>query len=69
GGASQLATMNEINSVLANVTGMDITGETWTGINETTWLDNPRIYMNVPAPGALALLGVASIIGSRRRRG
>ncbi len=35
-GPWQLATMNEIKSVLANVTGMDITGETWTGINETT---------------------------------
>jgi hypothetical protein len=69
GGASQLATMNDLNSVLASVTGMDITGETWTGINETTWLDNPRIYMHVPAPGALALLGMASIIGTRRRRG
>ena len=68
GGASQLASMSDISSVLGNVTGMDITGETWTGISETTWLDNPRIYMQVPAPGGLALLGMAAIAGIRRRR-
>ena len=68
GGGSQLATMNEISSVLGNVTGMDITGETWTGISETTWLDNPRIYMQVPTPSALALMAVASCVGIRRRR-
>ena len=68
GGGSQLATMNEISSVLGNVTGMDITGETWTGISETTWLDSPRIYMQVPAPSALALMAVASCVGIRRRR-
>lgn len=68
GGGAQVATMSDITSVLSNVTGMDITGETWTGISETTWLDNPRIYMNVPAPGALALLAAASMVGTRRRR-
>jgi MYXO-CTERM domain-containing protein len=50
---------------------MDITGETWTGVSETTWLDNPRIWMkdvSVPAPGALALLGLSGLAGSRRRR-
>jgi MYXO-CTERM domain-containing protein len=33
----------------------------------TAWLDNPMIY-SVPAPGAFALLGLASIVGARRRR-
>jgi hypothetical protein len=69
GSGSQTATMADVVYVLSNVTGMDITGETWTGMSETTWLDNPRLYtQDVPAPGALALLGVASIVGLGRRR-
>lgn len=68
GTGAQLATMADLGYVLGGVTGMDITGETWTGMSETTWLDNPRIYMRVPAPGALALLGIGAIAGVRRRR-
>ena len=68
GSGAQLATMADLSYVLSNVTGMDITGETWTGMSETTWLDNPRIYTRVPAPGALGLLGIAAIAGVRRRR-
>ncbi|MDG1838664.1 MAG: PEP-CTERM sorting domain-containing protein [Phycisphaerales bacterium] len=71
GAGAQTATVNDISQVLGNVIGMDITGETWTGVSETTWLDNPRIWMrdaDAPAPGALALLGLAGIAGSRRRR-
>jgi len=68
GTGAQLATMADLGYVLGSVTGMDITGETWTGMSETTWLDNPRIYTRVPTPGALALLGIASIAGGRRRR-
>jgi hypothetical protein len=69
GTGNQLATTADLTYVLSGVTGMDITGETWTGMVETTWLDNPRIYTrHVPAPGALALLGVAGLAGTRRRR-
>ena len=68
GGGVQAATTADMYNVLSSVTRMDITGETWTGIVETTWLDNPRIYMSVPAPGALALLGLASLAGTGRRR-
>jgi MYXO-CTERM domain-containing protein len=69
GSGAQQATMADLSYVLSDVTGMDITGETWTGMIETTWLDNPRIHArNVPAPGALALLGIASLAGTRRRR-
>ncbi|MCH2134992.1 MAG: PEP-CTERM sorting domain-containing protein [Phycisphaerales bacterium] len=69
GNGAQLASLSDIDSVLQSVTMMEITGETWTGMNETTWLDNPRIWArSVPAPGALALLGVAAITGARRRR-
>jgi hypothetical protein len=71
GAGAQAATISDIGLVLGNVTGMDITGETWTGVSETTWLDNPRIWMkdvSVPAPGALALLGLSGLAGSRRRR-
>lgn len=33
-----------------------------------TWSDAQLVIHKIPAPGALALLGVAGIIGSRRRR-
>jgi hypothetical protein len=69
GSGTQLATLGDMQYVLSDVTQMDISGETWTGVSETTWLDNPRIYMqDVPAPGALALLGLAAATGRRRRR-
>jgi hypothetical protein len=69
GSGGQLATMADLNYVLSGVSGMDITGETWTGMIETTWLDNPRIWTRiVPAPGAIAMLGLAGIAGARRRR-
>ncbi|MDG2054543.1 MAG: hypothetical protein P8J86_07535 [Phycisphaerales bacterium] len=64
---AQTATMADLYTVLSNVTDMNISGETWTGITETTWVDNPTIYMNVPAPGALALFGLAGLVGRRRR--
>ncbi|HJO16319.1 MAG TPA: hypothetical protein QF800_05460 [Phycisphaerales bacterium] len=69
GSGTQVATLGDIQYVLSDVTQMDISGETWTGVSETTWLDNPRIYMqSVPAPGAVALLGLAAATGCRRRR-
>ncbi len=43
---------------------LDNSGWAWTG------LDNIGVTsMNVPAPGALALLGLAGVAGNRRRRG
>jgi MYXO-CTERM domain-containing protein len=42
-----------------NLQGKDANGDTWNAIG-ATW---------VPAPGALALLGVAGLAGRRRRRG
>ena len=67
-----LAGNSEIESVLVNFTdgasvvriGLQNTSPwAWTG------LDNILVTsMTVPAPGALALLGVAGIVGKRRRR-
>jgi len=36
-------------------------------INSTNW-DRADLFIPVPAPGALALLGVAGVVGSRRAR-
>ena len=69
GNGAQAATLTELAWVLSDVQDMNITGETWTGVEETTWLDNPTIYTNVPAPGALALLLGAGLAVRRRRRG
>ena len=68
GSGAQTATLTELAWVLSDVQDMNITGETWTGIQETTWLDNPTIYGRVPAPGALALLLGAGLAARRRRR-
>ncbi|MDG2422491.1 MAG: hypothetical protein P8M22_00780 [Phycisphaerales bacterium] len=68
GNGAQTATMADIQWVLEDVDDLRIVGETWTGVSETTWLDNPTIYTNVPAPGALALLVGAGLILPRRRR-
>lgn len=68
GSGAQTATLADLQYVLSNVTDMTISGETWTGIIETTWVDNPTIYRSIPAPGALALLGVAGILTGRRRQ-
>lgn len=61
------ATTGDMYSVLSSVDGLYITGDILYGMDGTCSLDSPRIY-SVPAPGALALLGVASIVGTRRRR-
>ena len=36
-------------------------------VNSTNW-DRADFFIPVPAPGALALLGVAGVFGSRRAR-
>ncbi len=61
------ATSADISGVLAVVNGMFITADTVDGMDGNCWLDNPMIY-SVPAPGAFALLGLAGIAGTRRRR-
>jgi hypothetical protein len=35
----------------------------------TTWQDGHSVYIGIPAPGAVALLGLAGLAGRRRRRG
>ncbi|HCV23663.1 MAG TPA: hypothetical protein DGN59_09395 [Candidatus Latescibacteria bacterium] len=67
GPSSTLATMADISGVLSSVDGLFITGDTVVGMDGTCRLDNPTIY-GVPAPGALALIGLASLLGTRRRR-
>jgi hypothetical protein len=66
-GVQSLATMADLNGALASVSGLYITGDLLYGLDGTCSLDSPRIY-SVPAPGALALLGVAAMLGTRRRK-
>ncbi len=68
GGPATVATTSDLINALSAVDGMFITADTVDGMDDNVWLDNPMIY-SVPAPGALALLGLASIVGARRRRG
>jgi hypothetical protein len=67
GNPATIATTSDLTNVLSAVDGMFITADTMDGMDGTAWLDNPMIY-SVPAPGAFALLGLASIVGARRRR-
>ena len=62
-----IATMADMTGVLSATDGLFITADTVDGMDGSCWLDNPMIH-SVPAPGALALLGLASIVGARRRR-
>jgi len=62
-----VATTAELTGVLSSLDGMFITADTVPGLDGICMLDNPTIY-TVPAPGAVALLGLASIVGGRRRR-
>lgn len=69
GAGAQVATSADMNGILSNLTGLDISVDTLLVASGKTYLDNPTIYsLPVPAPGALALLGLASIAGTRRRR-
>lgn len=68
GSSTVYATSADLAGVLSSVDGLYITADTLIGMDGSCWLDNPTIY-SVPAPGAIALLGVASIVGTRRRRG
>ena len=68
GNPPAVATASDLNNVLSAVDGMFITADTVDGMDGNVWLDNPLIY-SVPAPGAFALFGLASIVGARRRRG
>jgi hypothetical protein len=59
-----LATQGQIESVLADMTGLYIRGE-YTNGGDATAIDNVDF---VPAPGALALMGMSGIMITRRRR-
>ena len=58
------ATMEDIQAVLADVTGLYIRGE-YTNGGDAMGLDNVNL---VPTPGALSLLSVAGLLIARRRR-
>jgi hypothetical protein len=66
GSGGQVATSMDMNAVLSNLSGMDISVDTLLTASGKTYLDNPTIY-SVPAPGGLALIGLA-FAGKRRRR-
>ncbi|MGJ8635367.1 MAG: laminin B domain-containing protein [Phycisphaerales bacterium] len=59
-----LATQGQIESVLADMTGLYIRGE-YTNGGDATAIDNVDF---VPSPGALALLGLGTLTAARRRR-
>jgi hypothetical protein len=67
GFGSSVATTVDLMGVLSSLDGMFITADTMPGMDGLCALDNPTIY-SVPAPGAVVLLGLASIVGARRRR-
>jgi MYXO-CTERM domain-containing protein len=53
-----------IRGTIGSVAGFEETG--LAGL--TTFSENGGTFNSVPAPGALALLGLAGLVGSRRRR-
>ena len=59
-----LATQGQIESVLADMTGLFIRGE-YTNGGDATAIDNVDF---VPAPSAMALLGLGGLATTRRRR-
>lgn len=61
--AGSPATQAEFQAVLADVQGLYIDGD-WTGVPNSMGLDN---VVMTPAPGSLALAGLAIIVARRRR--
>ncbi|MCA9303840.1 MAG: hypothetical protein KC996_06935 [Phycisphaerales bacterium] len=54
------------NDLIQNVTGLILNGDNGIGNGREAGVDNFTLV--VPAPGALALLGVSGLVGFRRRR-
>ena len=82
GNWSEIPSIGIADTYKESITGFDIDangfiqlilGDGWTGGTEMLELENVRIELFgadlIPAPGAIALLGLAGIAGTRRRRG
>jgi MYXO-CTERM domain-containing protein len=66
GTLGSVATASEIQSVLADLTGLYIRGEYTNGADSAA-LDNV-LFAPIPTPGAIAVLGLAGLASGRRRR-